>query len=96
MELVGAGAVIAAILLFGLLCARFGVAYVSEPRQRASFVRSLPWWYIGGQPELQIPPPDEDDASERLSPPGRLWTDAWADDAAVAASERGDKEPAQS
>lgn len=71
VELVGLGAVVIAILAFALLSARLGVRALTRGTKRGAAVRLLPWWYIGGQPDAPIAPPDLDDDGDdepRLPP----------------------------
>ncbi len=58
MDIFGAIVVVTVVLGFGYVAARYGVIYVARSRSRGRPARSLPWWYIGGQPEIPVPPPD--------------------------------------
>lgn len=70
MELLGVGVVIVAVLAFGLIYARFGLVTVTKGKFHGRPVRSLPSWYIGGQPDVQSPPPNEHDDGEAGEPQG--------------------------
>ncbi len=88
MELLGVGAVVIGILAFALLSAGFGVSTVTRASKRAPPVRLLPWWYIGGQPDAPLPPPDPDDGDEAGAAPSPREDGAVAEDRTPVASGR--------
>lgn len=61
-ELVQLAAVIA-VVAFALYIVPRSIDTVARARKDAPTARSLPWWYIGGQPDM-VDPPDGDGADE--------------------------------
>lgn len=96
MDAIGALVVIAVVLAFGLLCARFGMAYLTNARHRAPRGQFLPWWYIGGQPDIPVPPADEDGTEEPGRPTGPRARRSLAGTAGTASSARAGKERVES
>ncbi len=70
--------VVAGVIVFGLVCARYGTMYLTQSRYRGSPTRSLPWWYIGGQPDPELPFPDDGGGSRHPHGPAPHASDASA------------------
>lgn len=88
VELLGVGALVIGILAFAFLAARLGTRALTSGSKRAAPVRFLPWWYIGGQPDAPIPPPDGDHDDEPRAAPSPREDGTRADDRTPVASGR--------
>lgn len=62
MDLIGAATVVLAVIGLALAIAVKGISIVGKAQRHGRVVRSLPWWYVGGQPEM----PDRPE--ERVGP----------------------------